>query len=177
MTDIALLASQLRAACTAAAFAAQRHPWRADLREAVDLLARVELEFPAIGALLWREGDGLPVPEDPLLAQAAARFLVDHPLPAAATGETKLWDLACTASRQLKCLFNLARSVLDHGKYLSMSASPAQPCCSAVTSTAAPYVHIWWTGRHWRSGRDRCSPRMRRSQLRPLTCDVPGLCA
>ena len=110
MTDIALLAAApVLAACTAAAaFAAQRHPWHPDLAEAADLLAWAKLGFPAADAGLWQHDDGLPAPEDSRFAQAAVGFLVDHPVPAAAGGEAKPWDLARTASRQLKCLAYLA---------------------------------------------------------------------
>ncbi len=81
---------------------------RLDLNEAVDLLMRVEFEFPTEAAKLWKQDDGLPLPDDTHFAKKAVQFIAKHPIPPAEQRNQALWDTRNTASRQLKCLAYLA---------------------------------------------------------------------
>jgi len=103
---------------------------RLDLREAADLLTKVEFEFPTEAKELWEQDDGLPLPENPDFASEAARFVTVHPIPdfdtlpgfdtslrpystqasiqAPDQRSQGLWDIGNTASRQLKSLAYLA---------------------------------------------------------------------
>ena len=81
---------------------------RLDLDEAIDILAKVEFQFPAEALELCESDDGLPGPNDPQFATNASRFMTEHPIPPADRQELNLWNVRNTASRQLKCLAYLA---------------------------------------------------------------------
>ncbi|MEE9463752.1 MAG: heparinase II/III family protein [Bacteroidales bacterium] len=84
-----------------------------DLDEAIDILAKVEFQFPAEALELCESDDGLPGPNDPQFATNASRFMAEHPIPPADRQELNLWNVRNTASRQLKCLAYLATERQD----------------------------------------------------------------
>ena len=84
-----------------------------DLEEAIDILAKVEFQFPAEALELCESDDGLPDPNDPQFATNASRFMTEHPVPSADWQELNLWNVRNTASRQLKCLAYLAKERQD----------------------------------------------------------------
>jgi len=79
-----------------------------DLPDAVDRLADVEFQMPRQAKEFWQPDDGLPAPDDPQFALAAAGFLVQHPIPPVDQQKRVFWDTGKSASRQLKCLAYLA---------------------------------------------------------------------
>ncbi len=79
------------------------------LDEAIDILAKVEFQFPAEALELCESDDGLPGPNDPQFATNASRFMTEHPVPSADRQALDLWNVRNMASRQLKCLAYLAK--------------------------------------------------------------------
>ena len=86
---------------------------RLDLDEAIDILAKVEFQFPAEALEFCESDDGLPGPNDPQFATNASRFITEHPIPPADRQELNLWNVRNMASRQLKCLAYLAKDRQD----------------------------------------------------------------
>jgi hypothetical protein len=79
-----------------------------DIEKAAELLAEGRFGFPAEVSALSSASDGLPGPDEPEFAMAAAEFVEKEPItPASALGPT-LWDTKNTSSRQVKCLAYLA---------------------------------------------------------------------
>jgi hypothetical protein len=84
-----------------------------DLTEGAALLSGAQFALPSETAQLWRDDDGLPTPDDPAFATAAASFAAEHPVPPPDRRGPTDWDTRPLASRQLKLLAYLGAGGQD----------------------------------------------------------------